>query len=91
MVLVQVINPGVSDSHLGSLIGVGVTLFFTADGADGNFQLWKSDGTALGTYQVQDIQRGDNSSAPSDLTVVGDTLFFSPFNRGLWALPIAAR
>src|SRR5262249_34955493 len=46
-------------------------------------ELWKSDGTAAGTLLVKDIFPGlsffgaPNSSFPSNLTAVGNTLFFS--------------
>ncbi|MGB0378589.1 MAG: ELWxxDGT repeat protein, partial [Poseidonia sp.] len=46
------------------------------DGTNGT-ELWKSDGTASGTVMVKDIKSGGNGdSAPSHLTVVGNTLFF---------------
>lgn len=68
-------------------------LYFVArenDSGPWDAELWRSDGTAAGTFQVQDIQRGEHSSAPSWLTLVGETLFFATGNDDgeLWALPI---
>jgi ELWxxDGT repeat protein len=66
------------------LLNIGGTLYFSADnGVTGN-ELWKSNGTAAGTVLVKDIYGGvsgypsyPNSSAPSNLTDVGGTLFFT--------------
>jgi MYXO-CTERM domain-containing protein len=47
-------------------------------------ELWRSDGTAAGTFMVKDINvtAADVGSAPQSLTAVGDTLFFAA-NDGL--------
>lgn len=58
------------------------TAFFTAsDGATG-FELWKSNGTGPGTVLVTDIVSGGNSD-PTNLTAVGDRLFFIARAPGL--------
>ncbi|MDA8568326.1 putative Ig domain-containing protein, partial [Euryarchaeota archaeon] len=41
------------------------------------YELWKSDGTANGTVQVKDINSGTANSDPEQLTVIGNTLFFT--------------
>ena len=41
------------------------------------YELWKSDGTANGTVQVKDINSGTGDSDPEQLTVIGNTLFFT--------------
>jgi ELWxxDGT repeat protein len=75
--LVKDIHPGGYASYPSSLAGVGGTLFFAArDGIHGD-ELWKSDGTKVGTALVRDIHPGINHYAPSDLTGVGGRLFFS--------------
>jgi len=52
-------------------------IFFTADdGVHGN-ELWSSDGTAAGTAMVADINPGQASSDPVELTVSGSQLFFT--------------
>ncbi len=78
-VLVKDINPGFFGSYpswFTALHGVGYfqasdTLF----GGHGD-ELWRSDGSADGTYLVADINPGFFSSSPSSLTTVGETLFF---------------
>ena len=46
------------------------TLFFTADVAGLGRELWKSDGTEMGTALVKDILAGPTSPAPAKLTHV---------------------
>src|SRR5205085_2313751 len=66
----------------GYLTAVGGTLFFVADDGLNGRELWKSDGTAVGTVLVKDINPGSaygfpSTSSPSSLTAVGGTLFFA--------------
>ncbi|CAM1370024.1 ELWxxDGT repeat protein [Tenacibaculum xiamenense] len=54
--------------------------YFTA--TDGNFnnfgrELWYSNGTSEGTMMIKDIKQGQNSSNPSSLLIVGNTLYFT--------------
>jgi ELWxxDGT repeat protein len=78
----------VKDINSGSIVGgggssspydltaVGNTLYFRAyDGTNG-MELWKSDGTALGTMMVKDINSGSGSSEIDRLAAVGNTLYF---------------
>ena len=53
----------------------GVAYFSAADGSHGH-ELWKSDGTPLGTTMVDDIAAGSASSSPQSLTAVDGTLYF---------------
>jgi ELWxxDGT repeat protein len=75
-----------NSSYPSSLVEFDDKLYFTAnDGENGN-ELFVTDGTVEGTQLVADIRPGTNpygysyGSAPYELTVVGDELFFSANN-----------
>lgn len=53
----------------------GAVLYYRAWGPIGGKELWRSDGTAEGTYLVQDRAPGINHFDPSYLTVMGDFLY----------------
>jgi ELWxxDGT repeat protein len=59
-------------------------LYFTAEAGEIGRELWVSDGTTEGTKLVEDLSPGNNNytsgSYPSDLTVIGDELFFAANN-----------
>lgn len=97
--LLRDIHPGGIGSYPGNLTDLNGTLYFTADdsvdlGGTLGRELWKSDGTPAGTVLVKDIFPGmmnqfePNGSHPSELTVVGTTLYFTAENgtngRELW-------
>jgi ELWxxDGT repeat protein len=77
-----VLRPIVSINIVSNLVSVGDTLFFGSGHAYGqyrNIELWKSDGTEVGTVQVADIYPGTataESSSPRSFTVAGNTVFF---------------
>ena len=87
--MVKDINSGSSNSIPQDFEIVGDTLYFSADDGTNGYELWKSDGTALGTVMDQDI-RSTYGSSPADLILVGNTLYFSALDgihgRELWAL-----
>ncbi len=74
--LVKDINPGSGSSNPEDLVAFDGLLFFTANDGTHGRQLWESDGTAVDTFMVKDINP-DGSSNPQDLTVVGSTLYFT--------------
>ena len=92
-VMVKDINSGSDNSHPQYLTVFDNELYFSAsDGLGGSgggngHELWKSDGTANGTVMVKDIHVGKHAS-PRQLTVVGNTLFFTAHvdgnGRELW-------
>ncbi len=73
------------DFRTQDLVNVDGTLFFTANDGIHGYELWKSDGTAVGTVMVKDIFPGTTnsygypltSSNPTYLTNVNGTLFFT--------------
>lgn len=74
-------------SSQSSYAAIGGVLYFMADNGNNGQELWKSDGTSVGTTMVKDIRPGGNGSYPSELTAVGSTLFFSAgtaTGRELW-------
>jgi ELWxxDGT repeat protein len=91
--LLKDINPGIDPYYDGypassspsNLTVAGDLLFFTADDGTTGRELWISDGTAEGTQFFQNINPGfvdgsfqpNLSSDPSNLSIVGDQLFFS--------------
>jgi ELWxxDGT repeat protein len=85
--LVKDINPsgGSNPRYLTNVAGI---LYFSADDDSHGRELWKSDGTEVGTKRVKDIRPGAAGSKPADLTNVRGTLFFSATDgihgRELW-------
>jgi ELWxxDGT repeat protein len=73
--LVKDINPsGYSDpGRLTALGGIG---YFAADDGVHGRELWRTDGTAVGTVLVKDIRPGPAGSDPDRFVVVGGLLFF---------------
>ncbi|WP_160174605.1 ELWxxDGT repeat protein [Archangium violaceum] len=65
-------------------------LFFTASAEDEprGFEPWVSDGTPAGTHLFVDIRPGDAGSIPTNMTVLGDRLYFvaddGVHGRELW-------
>ncbi len=95
--LVEDIRPGPDSSlprELTPLDGVdGLLLFAAEDGVRG-VEPWKSNGTAAGTFAIQDIAPGALPSSPLEITPAGPNVYFAA-NDGttgfeLWALPRAA-
>ncbi|QQR74485.1 MAG: hypothetical protein IPJ17_02515 [Holophagales bacterium] len=68
---------GSQSTYLGGLAAVGSSVFFAADDGVHGQELWISDGTALGTHQVLDINPGSAASLPRAFFAAGDQLFFA--------------
>jgi len=58
------------------IVGIGNIAYYVADDIHHGEELWRSDGTATGTYMIKDINTGEASSYPKYLTNVNGTLFF---------------
>jgi ELWxxDGT repeat protein len=66
-----------SDSEGAPFRNLDGTLLFSARDRTHGWELWRSDGTAGGTYLVRDIFPGDDGSQPRKLTTVGGMLLFT--------------
>ena len=78
-------------SHPRAFRAAGGLVYFTADDGETGREVWRTDGTAAGTFLLKDIAPGPDSSAEIDplFTQVGGTvLFFArsdmPYARRLW-------
>src|SRR5207253_4588983 len=72
--------------QMSDFTNAGGTLYFvTGDDATGT-ELWKTDGTPVGTMMVKDILPGFDSSYPNHLTNVNGLLLFVAYAPGnvLW-------
>jgi ELWxxDGT repeat protein len=55
---------------------VGSNFYFVANDGQAGAELWRSDGTRIGTYLLRNIAAGSTGSEIHDMTVLGSTLFF---------------
>jgi ELWxxDGT repeat protein len=66
------------------------TVFMTIDTPETGLELWRSDGTAAGTYMEGDLLPGPVSSSPEDFFELNGDVFFTArdalFNRELWMI-----
>jgi ELWxxDGT repeat protein len=74
--LVKDINPGAASSGPIEGIQYNNAMFFRADDAGHGYELWRTDGTDVGTYLVKDINPGNPSSMPMNLFPFGSYLYF---------------
>ena len=74
---VKDIKSGEDSSFPRELVQANGSLFFQAnDGANGA-ELWKSDGTEIGTILVANIGPGSENSNPEKLFANGATVYFA--------------
>ena len=85
-ILVKDIIPGFTGSAPENLTNVNGTLFFAATYLVGStvygHELWKSDGTAVGTVMVKDIYPGPLPSLIKEMTNFNGKLFFAAITPG---------
>ncbi|MEO8195696.1 MAG: ELWxxDGT repeat protein [Thermoanaerobaculia bacterium] len=79
---------GSRNSWQGLFADLGGTLLFVANDGVHGLELWRSDGTALGTSLVTDLEPGYGSSQPHLLTSAAGQVFFVAWTEargtGLW-------
>ncbi len=68
--------PGGAGSGPSDLTVANDLLFFVAEEGEHGYELWRSDGTEVGTEMVEDIAPGPERSGAAELTKVGETIMF---------------
>jgi ELWxxDGT repeat protein len=75
------ISTGANSSSSSDFTALGGYLYFRADNGTNGSELWRTDGTTLGTTLVKDINaNGTDSSFPSAFTALGGYLYFRADN-----------
>jgi ELWxxDGT repeat protein len=64
-----------SARYMSDLVVSGTYIYFIGEDAGGK-ELWRSDGTAGGTFRIKDIRPGSTGSDPHNLTDMYGTLYF---------------
>ena len=80
-------DPGSFVELNGSLLFAGSSTIQAYNGTYNDRELWISDGTEAGTSRLADLYAGNTSSNPSELTRVGDSVYFVAENytgKGLY-------
>lgn len=76
-----------NSARLVTTAGTELVVFSSTAGSTGR-ELWVTDGTTAGTSLVADIQRGPESSVPTDLAACGNHVYFAASDgthgRELW-------
>jgi ELWxxDGT repeat protein len=78
-VMVKDINPGAGngyDNTNTSFFSSGAILYFNANDGTHGTELWKTDGSNIGTVMIKDINPGVDSSNCSDFTTLGSNIIF---------------
>jgi trimeric autotransporter adhesin len=82
--LVKDINLGIASTTPNQLTVFNSLIYFFADDGTNGRELWKTDGTDIGTTLVEDVNVGSGSSNPSVFGVSEERLF--NFNNNLYFL-----
>ncbi|MBL1173643.1 beta strand repeat-containing protein [Pantanalinema sp. GBBB05] len=71
---------GTNSANPTNLVAVGSQIYFAANDGFNGVELWRSDGAAITTTQVANINSTPtpgSSASPANLTVIGNTLYFT--------------
>lgn len=83
--LIKDINQTTQNSALSTLIELNGQVYFSLNNED---ELYTTDGTPAGTTQVTNIRPGEGSTNITEITRVGNALYFTAFDasglRNLW-------
>ncbi|WP_456438594.1 ELWxxDGT repeat protein [Psychroserpens sp.] len=80
--LVKDINPGTQDGVPFKLVSLGNTIVFVGNDSANNYEIWSSDGTESNTFQLHDINLGNQGSVPTDLfhRIENNKIYFNAFD-----------
>ncbi len=70
-------RPSRDASPFDNFTSVNDTLFFSGVDDEHGRELWRSDGSKMGTHMLKDINPGQSGSYPHSLTSINGTLFFN--------------
>lgn len=70
------LEPGVAGSAPSNFARCGAALCFTAHTGKSGTELWRTDGTVAGTYQMKDLNPGQASSWPAGLVSLNSGVVF---------------
>lgn len=70
-------------SNTSQMTSVGDRVYFSASDTTHGRELWQTDGTLAGTFMVKDLTPGTGNTSLSNLTGVGNKLFFTSNYGGI--------
>jgi ELWxxDGT repeat protein len=79
--LLKDINESLRGREPTALFSTGTTAYYAAFTPEHGCELWRSDGTAAGTFLLKDIAPGPRSSGPSSFAQVGTIIYFSAYTE----------
>jgi len=71
------INPGTDHSYISNVYAGGGLLFFRAYRPGSGYEPWRSDGTTAGTFMIEEMRAGTNSSLPAAWCALDRDVIFS--------------